>query len=187
MKIEKVKLSDLNSPSWNPRYITDEDFRKLKNSLETFGYVDPIIVNKHNMNIVGGNQRYQALKKLGYKEIDVIFIDEPNLDKEKALNISLNKISGDWDTEKLNTLLEEIELSEVDVSLTGFDDFEIMEMSLLNEFNQINFDDLNENDLAKDVDKQDKVYEIIIKCLDDNDQNNIYNKLKKMGYNCSKK
>lgn len=187
MKIEKVKLSDLNSPSWNPRYITDEDFKKLKNSIETFGYVDPIIVNKHNMNIVGGNQRYQALKKLGYKEIDVVFINEPNLDKEKALNISLNKISGEWDTIKLNKLFEEVELSEVDVSLTGFDDFEIMEMSLLNEFNQINFDDLNENDLAKDADKQDKVYEIIIKCLDDNDQNNIYNKLKKMGYNCSKK
>ena len=60
MKIEKVKLSDLNSPSWNPRYITDEDFKKPKNSLETFGYADPIIVNKHNMNIVAGNQRYQA-------------------------------------------------------------------------------------------------------------------------------
>lgn len=135
MKIEKVKLSDLNSPSWNPRYITDEDFRKLKNSIETFGYVDPIIVNKYNMNIVGGNQRYQALKKLGYETIDVVFIDEPNLDKEKALNISLNKISGDWDTEKLNTLLEEIKLSEVDVTLTGFDDTEIKEFDDLIEFN----------------------------------------------------
>lgn len=135
MKIEKVKLSDLNSPSWNPRYITDEDFRKLKNSIETFGYVDPIIVNKYNMNIVGGNQRYQALKKLGYETIDVVFIDEPNLDKEKALNISLNKISGDWDTEKLNTLLEEIKLSEVDVTLTGFDDTEIKEFDNLMEFN----------------------------------------------------
>ena len=135
MKIEKVKLSDLNSPSWNPRYITDEDFRKLKNSIETFGYVDPIIVNKYNMNIVGGNQRYQALKKLGYETIDVVFIDEPNLDKEKALNISLNKISGDWDTEKLNTLLEEIKLSEVDVTLTGFDDTEIKEFDDLMEFN----------------------------------------------------
>ena len=127
MKIEKVKLSDLNSPSWNPRYITDEDFQKLKRSIETFGYVDPIIVNKYNMNIVGGNQRYQALKKLGYEEVDVVFINEENLDREKALNISLNKISGDWDTEKLNRLLEEVKLSEVDVSLTGFDEIEINE------------------------------------------------------------
>lgn len=143
MKIEKVKLSDLNSPSWNPRYITDEDFRKLKNSLETFGYVDPIIVNKHNMNIVGGNQRYQALKKLGYKEIDVVFINEPNLDKEKALNISLNKISGDWDTEKLNILLEEIKLSEVDVTLTGFDDTEIKEFDDYEE--SVDFDYQNDD------------------------------------------
>ena len=152
MKIEKVKLSDLNSPSWNPRYITDEDFRKLKNSIETFGYVDPIIVNRHNMNIVGGNQRYQALKKLGYKEVDVIFINEPNLDKEKALNISLNKISGDWDTEKLNTLLEEIKLSEVDVTLTGFDDTEIKE------FGEDFIIDNNENDINTENNKNDDIF-----------------------------
>lgn len=159
MKIEKVKLSDLNSPSWNPRYITDEDFRKLKNSIETFGYVDPIIVNKYNMNIVGGNQRYQALKKLGYKEIDVVFIDEPNLDKEKALNISLNKISGDWDTEKLNTLLEEIKLSEVDVTLTGFDDTEIKEFDDLMEFNDYDENSAEEiNNESNSFEKNDDIF-----------------------------
>ena len=159
MKIEKVKLSDLNSPSWNPRYITDEDFRKLKNSIETFGYVDPIIVNKYNMNIVGGNQRYQALKKLGYETIDVVFIDEPNLDKEKALNISLNKISGDWDTEKLNTLLEEIKLSEVDVTLTGFDDTEIKEFDDLMEFNDYDENSAEEiNNESNSFEKNDDIF-----------------------------
>lgn len=177
MKIEKVKLSDLNSPSWNPRYITDEDFKKLKNSLETFGYVDPIIVNKHNMNIVGGNQRYQALKKLGYKEIDVVFINEPNLDKEKALNISLNKISGDWDTEKLNVLLEEIKLSEVDVTLTGFDDTEIKE-----------FDENINDEISEDVEDESEpsleTYQIIITCDNEKEQEIAYNKLTNEGYKC---
>ena len=133
MKIEKVKISELNSPDWNPRYITEEDFNKLKNSIETFGYVDPIIVNKYNMNIVGGNQRYQALVKLGYEDVDVIFIDEPNLDREKALNIALNKISGDWDTVKLNSLVEELKMKNFDLDLTGFDEIELEEIALENE------------------------------------------------------
>lgn len=176
MKIEKVKLSDLNSPDWNPRYITDEDFQKLKNSIETFGYVDPIIVNKHNMNIVGGNQRYQALKKLGYESVDVVFINEPNLDKEKALNISLNKISGDWDTEKLNVLLEDIKLSEVDVTLTGFDENEI-----------IKFDDV-EDSIDEDVEEKTEpsieTFQIIITCSDEREQEITYNKLTNEGYKC---
>lgn len=133
MKIEKVKISELNSPDWNPRYITEEDFNKLKNSIETFGYIDPIIVNKYNMNIVGGNQRYQALVKLGYEDVDVIFIDEPNLDREKALNIALNKISGDWDTVKLNSLVEELKMKNFDLDLTGFDEIELEEIALENE------------------------------------------------------
>lgn len=49
MKIEKVKIEDLNSPEWNPRYISQSELEKLKTSLKEFGYVDPIIVNKHNM------------------------------------------------------------------------------------------------------------------------------------------
>ena len=52
MKIEKAKISDLKSPSWNPRDITPEDMEKLENSIKEFGYVDPIIVNDHTMNII---------------------------------------------------------------------------------------------------------------------------------------
>ena len=147
MKIEKVKISELNSPDWNPRYITEEDFNKLKNSIETFGYIDPIIVNKYNMNIVGGNQRYQALVKLGYEDVDVIFIDEPNLDREKALNIALNKISGDWDTAKLNSLVEELKMKNFDLDLTGFDEIELEEIALENE--SIDIDGI-EDDLDED-------------------------------------
>lgn len=143
MKIEKVKIEDLNSPEWNPRYISQSELGKLKTSLEEFGYVDPIIVNKHNMNIVGGNQRYLALKEMGYKEIEVVFVNEPNLEKEKALNIALNKISGDWDNEKLELVLEEIELSDFDVALTGFDDVEITELKMEND---IDYDTANFND-----------------------------------------
>ena len=121
MEIVKVDINELISPEYNPRQITDDEMEKLKNSINEFGYVVPIIVNKHNNHIVGGNQRCLALKQLGYTMIDVIYIDEPDINKEKALNIRLNNLSGEWDTNKLQNILDDLKLQEFDVSLTGFD------------------------------------------------------------------
>ena len=120
MKIVKVKINDLISPDYNPRTITDEELSKLKDSLEEFGYISPIIVNQHNNHIVGGNQRYECLKALGYDEIDVIYINEPDLQREKALNIRLNNLSGEWDTGKLETIFNEFESTGFNTDLTGF-------------------------------------------------------------------
>ena len=123
MELEIVNINDLISPDWNPRHITDNELEKLKKSIDEFGYVAPVIVNKHNNHIVGGNQRILAMKQLGYEEVEVVYIEEPSLEREKALNIALNKISGNWDTVKLDDLLNELELDEL--KLTGFDDFEL--------------------------------------------------------------
>ena len=125
MEIVKVNINELISPEYNPRQITDDEMEKLKNSINEFGYIDPIIVNRVNNHIVGGNQRYEALKSLGYTDVDVIFIDEPDLNREQALNIALNKISGEWDFVKLADILDDLELNDFDISLTGFDDLEL--------------------------------------------------------------
>lgn len=125
MEIVKVDINELISPEYNPRQITDEEMEKLKNSINEFGYIAPIIVNKHNNHIVGGNQRYEALKSLKYTDVDVVFVDEPDLNREKALNIALNKISGDWDNEKLTQIFNEMSFEGFDITLTGFEDFEI--------------------------------------------------------------
>ena len=121
MEIVKVDINELISPEYNPRQITDDEMEKLKNSINEFGYISPIIVNKHNNHIVGGNQRCLALKQLGYTMIDVIYINEQDINKEKALNIRLNNLSGEWDTNKLQNILDDLKLQEIDVSLTGFD------------------------------------------------------------------
>ena len=121
MEIVKVDINELISPEYNPRQITDDEMEKLKNSINEFGYISPIIVNKHNNHIVGGNQRCLALKQLGYTMIDVIYINEPDINKEKALNIRLNNLSGEWDKNKLQNILDDLKLQEFDVSLTGFD------------------------------------------------------------------
>ena len=125
MEIFKVDINELISPKYNPRQITDDEMEKLKNSINEFGYIAPIIVNKHNNHIIGGNQRYEALKSLGYTDVDVVFVDEPDLNREKALNIALNKISGEWDFVKLADIIDELELNDFDIPLTGFDEQEL--------------------------------------------------------------
>ena len=129
MKIEKVNINELISPEYNPRDITPEEMEKLKTSIKEFGYVDPIIVNDVNNHIIGGNQRYEAMKQLGYTEVEVSYVNIPDLNREKALNIRLNNSSGEWDKNKLESILEEMELDHFDISLTGFND---LNLNLLN-------------------------------------------------------
>ena len=130
MQTEKVNMESLVSPEYNPRTITSEEMEKLKNSINEFGYVDPIIVNRVNNHIVGGNQRFLALKELGYDEVDVIFIDEEDINREKALNIALNKISGDWDEEKLENIFQDLEFNGFDLTFTGFDNVELQDFNI---------------------------------------------------------
>lgn len=121
MKLEKMLLSDLRPAGYNPRVDLVpgmDEYEALKSSLLEFGFVDPPIFNKQTGNLVGGHQRVAVAKNLGlYDEIEVSVVDLP-LDKEKALNIALNKISGRWDEEKLAVLLKELSNHEID--LTGF-------------------------------------------------------------------
>jgi len=130
MQIKKAPVNDLVSPEWNPRQITAEELEKLKTSLEEFGYIEPIIVNDVNNHVVGGNQRLRALIALGYDEVDCVYVHITDINKEKACNVALNKISGDWDEDKLRVVLEDIELSPIDIKLTGFDELELTSLDL---------------------------------------------------------
>lgn len=123
MDIKKMNVEELLPANYNPRKDLkegDEEFEKLKKSIENFGYVDPVIWNKRTDTVVGGHQRLKALKSLGYEEVDVSVVDL-SLEEEKALNIALNKIEGGWDEPKLKDLLEDLESSGFDINLTGFD------------------------------------------------------------------
>lgn len=131
MNIEKVDIQLLNPATYNPRKDlnpSDPEYIKLKNSIEHFGYVEPIIVNKRNNVVVGGHQRLKVLIDLGYKDVDVIYVDLDDTN-EKALNVALNKISGDWDADKLEDLLRELVLDDTfNQELTGFTNAEIDEL-----------------------------------------------------------
>ena len=101
----------------------DPEFQNIQRSLKEFGYVDPIIINKDG-TIIGGHQRASVLKSLGYTEADCIVVDLGKQD-EKALNIALNKIGGQWDMSLLRDALQDLTLSSVDVNATGYSDDEL--------------------------------------------------------------
>ena len=131
MKMERRKLSELRPADYNPRKALtpeDKEYQDIKRSIEKFGYVDPIIINSDG-TVIGGHQRLTVLTDLGYEEADVVVVD---LDKndEKALNIALNKITGEWDEIKLKDLLLELDLNEYDLQNTGFSSGEIEDLCI---------------------------------------------------------
>lgn len=136
MEIVKIPVEKLLPAKYNPRKDLqpgDPEFEKLKRSVEEFGYVEPIIWNRRTGVVVGGHQRLKVLQHLGYTEVDCVVLDIDE-QKEKALNVALNKISGDWDIPLLTSLLKDLNDGGYDATLTGFD---VSEMSDL-------FDDQSE-------------------------------------------
>ena len=124
MEIINVAIKELKINEKNPRKITKRELNKLVRSITEFGFVDPIIVNKNKARyniVVGGHQRLKAAVKLKLKTVPVTYVDLSE-EKEQLLNISLNEISGEWDDDKLYTLLKELEERGVDLTLSGFDE-----------------------------------------------------------------
>ncbi|QQT12933.1 MULTISPECIES: site-specific DNA-methyltransferase [Mobiluncus] len=130
MLMKTMPIAELKPADYNPRKDLqpgDPEYEKLKRSLTEFGYVEPVIWNKTTGNIVGGHQRLKVLEELGHNTVDVIVV-ELDETREKALNIALNKISGEWDNDKLALLIADLDASDFDAELTGFDDAEIAQL-----------------------------------------------------------
>ena len=127
MVIQTLSVSKLVPADYNPRKDLkpgDPEYEKLKRSLLEFGYVEPVIWNETTGHVVGGHQRLKVLIDTGVTEVECVVV-EMSEEKEKALNVALNKISGEWDKEKLSLLISDLQLVDFDVSLTGFDAVEI--------------------------------------------------------------
>lgn len=121
------KISELTPAKYNPRKISDEALERLTKSLSELGDLQPITWNNRTGNVVGGHQRLKCYQAMGKTEVEVWAVDLP-LDKEKAANIALNKLSGEFDMPQLKDLLEEIDTGEIDLEITGFGMDEIAEM-----------------------------------------------------------
>ncbi|MDO4285187.1 MAG: site-specific DNA-methyltransferase [Eubacteriales bacterium] len=131
MRFEKRQLKDLKPAEYNPRvelHPGDPEFERIARSIEEFGYADPIIINADN-TIIGGHQRCNVMMACGIEEVDVVVLDLSK-EKEKGLNIALNKITGKWDEDKLKDLLINLDEIGFDITLTGFERSELDDLVL---------------------------------------------------------
>ena len=153
MKIEKIKITDLVPAEYNPRKISEEEKQKLKNSIDNFGIVEPILIALSDNEIIGGHQRFDVLfdqyllDNNIFKELNLLRLNEsfgwvfPDNDKsldsedmKKALNLVLNRVSGEWDKEKVKAIFQEFQDSGFNnTSLTGFNNDEITGFMGLND------------------------------------------------------
>ncbi len=120
-----MRLDDLFPAEYNPRKALkagDPEYEKLKRSITEFGLVEPLIWNERRSRLVGGHQRLTVLRDMGVAEVDVSVVD---LDegREKALNVALNKIGGEWDEKALAELMKTLD-GDLQ-ALSGFDDVEL--------------------------------------------------------------
>lgn len=146
MEILKKKVDELIPADYNPRKDLkpgDLEYEKLKRSIKEYGYVEPVIWNKRTGKVVGGHQRLKVLKDLGYEEIECVIVDLDE-NNERALNIALNKISGEWDNDLLSSLLKELDESAFDITLTGFDIAEAKDLIGSGSMENVHEDDFNE-------------------------------------------
>lgn len=159
---DTIRFNDIEPADYNPRILTSKEYEKLQRSINTYGLVDPIIINLKNNRIIGGHQRYKVLQAeheedpTKYEELSLIrfgdigwaFIDNEltlnSEEEEKALNIALNKISGEWDNEKLSNLFTDLNSIDFDLSLTGFDDYEL-DLYLDEELETFNYEDYDDD------------------------------------------
>ena len=168
MKIKDIELSKLKPAEYNPRQITKKQVKDLKESIEKFGIVDPLIINSDN-TIIGGHQRFailnEASKRVDWEyppKVPCVILDLSK-EQERELNIRLNKSGGDWDFD----LLSNFEIEEL--KDWGFKEIEL----------GLNIDKIEE--------KKDDSYIVSVKTKDALEAEKIHLELKEQGYNVTLK
>lgn len=104
LKIDYVPIGEIKQAGYNPRTWDDNAVAQLMQSIKAYGVVDPVILNSAESRkniLIGGHFRLHVLKQLGYTEVPVVYINIPDIEREKELNLRLNKNVGDWDLELL--------------------------------------------------------------------------------------
>lgn len=146
----EVSAKDLIPADYNPRKHDATTIEQLKQSLLRFGFVDPVIVNSspNRKNIIiGGHFRWEVAKELGYETVPVVYVDIPDLEKEKELNLRLNKNTGEFDWDLLAkfdaSLLADIGFSSSELDSIFDIDIEPEKFDLEKELQKLNIQSIN--------------------------------------------
>lgn len=119
LKVEQVLVDALNPAPYNPRTWNAAGLASLMASLDEFGFVEPLVVNRRGNVVVGGHMRLEAARRRGDKKVPVYFVDlDP--DGERTLNLALNRTGGEWDVPRLEALVSDLASRRGDFAATGF-------------------------------------------------------------------
>lgn len=135
-KVVEVSIGRLNPAPYNPRRMGEAAFKALKANVRAHGFLQPLVVQKKGWVVIAGHQRLRALKEICLEDrvtslrVPCVVLDVGDREAKK-LNLSLNKITGDWDAKKLGELFidlrgEDAVLNAQDFAATGFQEDEIL-------------------------------------------------------------
>jgi ParB-like chromosome segregation protein Spo0J len=161
----KVSIKDIKPNPNNPRLVKDDKFKKLVQSIKDFPQmldIRPIVVNK-DMIVLGGNMRLKACKEAGLTEIPIIKAEDLTEEQQREFIIKDNVGYGEWDWDLIASEWDEQVLEHWGLEIPIFKDSEERE------------------DLSDNI-KQDFRIEVV--CKDEMEQEQKYNKLIEMGYEC---
>lgn len=176
-KIVWRNVADLIPYARNSRTHSDEQVAQIAASIKEFGWTNPILTDGDN-GLIAGHGRLMAARKLGHKEVPTIELTGLSEAQKKAYIIADNKLAlnAGWDDELLKLEIKELGDMDFDLSLLGFDDIELASL----------FDENPEEDEEKDLKEEsyNEVFNIIIECKDESEQEKIFNRLDSEGYKC---
>ena len=174
--IKKVKVSDLIPYANNSRTHSDEQVLQIASSIKEFGFLNPVIIDADN-GIIAGHGRVMAANKLGIKELPCVDASHLSEAQRKAYVIADNKIAlnSEWDNELLRIELNVLDEMGFDLDLTGFSADELAQLS----------NDLEiEEEKQSDGESYSEAYSIVIDCIDEEEQEALYNEFKSRGLRC---
>lgn len=129
LQIVYVSVNELRPYKGNPRKVSEKGLQKLQRSVEEFGFVNPILVQRGTNMIIAGHQRLKAAQAAGLSEVPVVWLDMDDV-TAKAYNIADNRLQdeSEWDFAPLADMLAELDTGAFDLTLTGFDDGELAKL-----------------------------------------------------------
>ena len=148
MTTKEIDINEIQEADYNPRKITEKQKEQIKQSLQKFGFVNPLVINRNPERdgvLIGGHQRLRIAKEIGMQTVPIYEVNL-TLQEEKELNIRLNKNTAGWDWDALEQHFKDDELNawgfatkkemEDHVFITEFENEDEAEMPIVPEFNE---------------------------------------------------
>ena len=136
LQVEYIPIGEIKPNEYNPKGMSASEEADLEESIRKFGIVDPLILNsasKRKGIIIGGHQRFHIYKRMGMKRVPVVWVNIPDIKKEKELCLRLSKNTGKWDNDLLKKFDEGL-LKDVGFSAEEMD--QVFGLEITDNFNE---------------------------------------------------